>query len=254
MLIGHDERGRGDRALRWLSHALDGIAEAAWPTTCAWCGEPGTLLCEGCARGMPWVSQHLACPACGAPYGWLTCTACKREWQGPPVVCATGFGDASARVVTTLKDWHETRLAPVMAAAMACALDEASPWGLPGGGSRWDPADVDAICFVPATAEAHARRGFDHMRLVAHALGGFLGIGVADVLARGPSLDQRGLGRASRERNLAGSVRVVDDVCGARLLLVDDVVTTGASLAACERALLSAGSAPVRACAFARVW
>ena len=161
-------------------------------------------------------------------------------------------------MVTTLTDAHETRLAPVMAAAMACALDEAAAWddvcGSVGGHAPSRPAAPDAIAFVPATAAAYARRGFDHMELVARALSRYLGIGVADVLVRGPSRDQRELSRSDREKNLASSVRVIDDVAGTRLLLVDDVVTTGASLAACSRALLSAGARDVSACGFARVW
>ena len=255
MLFGDDSASRVERVAARL---LYGLAEAVWPTRGVWCGEPGTHLCPECARNLGWVDQRYACPLCGAPYGHITCTACKREWLAPVTVCATGFGDASARMVTTLKDAHETRLAPVMAAAMACALDEASAWadacdGVDGP-TPSRPAAPDAIAFVPATAAAYARRGFDHMELVARALSRYLGVGVADVLVRGPSRDQRELSRSDREKNLASSVRVVDDVAGASLLLVDDVVTTGASLAACSRALLSAGARDVSACGFARVW
>ena len=103
MLFGDDSASRVERVAARL---LYGLAEAVWPTRCVWCGEPGTLLCPECARNLGWVDQRYACPLCGAPYGHITCTACKREWSAPVTVCATGFGDASARMVTTLKDAH----------------------------------------------------------------------------------------------------------------------------------------------------
>ena len=75
-----------------------------------------------------------------------------------------------------------------------------------------------------------------------------------DVLVRGSARDQRTLGKEDRARNLAGSVWVCDDVCGMRLLLVDDVVTTGATMREATRVLLSRGAAEVTCAAVARVW
>lgn len=158
------------------------------------------------------------------------------------------------RLVTLLKDEHETRLAPIVAAAMSTALDEAAAWDAHDGSPRFLEEDLDAIVFVPATARAYARRGFDHMALVAEALSQLTGIPVADVLVRGSALDQRHLGRDERAENLEGSVRVLDDVSDMRILLVDDVVTTGASMRACAAALRARGAARVVGCALCRVW
>ncbi len=177
-----------------------------------------------------------------------------RSWPARTVVSALTFEGTAATMVACLKDAHELRLAPVMAAAMACALDEASAWLAPDGLPRYDEGMLDALCFVPATPAAYARRGFDHMELVARPLSQFAGIPLADVLARDDALDQRTLGRGRREENLARTISVLDDVRGLRLLLVDDVTTTGASLAAATHALLGRGAASVTACTFARVW
>lgn len=240
---------RGSSALR------EGLEELAWPTRCVGCDEPGELLCEACRSELAWIGQRWACPNCGAPYGWLTCTQCEGEWETRCVVCALGFDRVSSQMVACLKDAHELRLAPINAAAMACALEEAAGWPAPdGGGARFDAGAVDAICFVPATARAYARRGFDHMELVSRELSALLGIPLADVLVRESGLDQRLLGREQRARNLSGSIDVVDDVSGLGILLADDVVTTGASMREAARALLARGAASVTGCALARVW
>lgn len=239
---------------RLVRRAAEALAETLWPTRCAGCEQPGELLCEECRATLPWVEQRLACPSCGAPYGFLTCTECDGTWVPRATVAALGFHGTPAQIVTCLKDSHELRLAPVIAAAMACALEEASAWPARDGAARFSPVSTDAICFVPATSAAYARRGFDHMELVARALSAELGLPLADVLARAAARDQRKLGRAERAENLSGTMRAVDDVTGANLLLVDDVATTGASLAEGTRALLARGASSVTACVLARVW
>lgn len=233
---------------------FDSLGEVLWPTRCVACDQPGELLCEECRAALPWIEQRLACPSCGAPYGFLTCTECDGTWVPRATVSALGFHGAPARMVTCLKDAHELRLAPVIAAAMAVALEEASAWPGRDGAPRFSHADVDALCFVPATAEAYARRGYDHMELVSRELSRELRLPLADVLRRGRARDQRELGRDERAKNLSGTMCALDDLTGARLLLVDDVATTGASLAEGARALAARGAASVTACTLARVW
>ncbi|QOY61086.1 ComF family protein [Thermophilibacter immobilis] len=234
--------------------AAEALAELFWPTRCVGCDQPGELVCDECRRELPWVEQRLACPVCGAPFGFLTCTECDGSWVPRATVAALGFEGAAARMVRCLKDFHELRLAPVMAAAMLCALEEAAAWPAADGAARFDVGRTSAVCFVPATAAAFARRGFDHMELVVRPLARALDLPLADVLARLPARDQRVLGRAGRADNLAGTVCVTQDVCGLDLLLVDDVATTGASVNEAARSLLARGASSVTACVLARVW
>ncbi|MDO4538525.1 MAG: phosphoribosyltransferase family protein [Coriobacteriales bacterium] len=229
-------------------------AELLWPTRCVSCDMPGELLCADCRGKLPWIDQRWACPVCGTPFGWLTCTSCQKDWEPRVTICALSFGRAASQLVACLKDRNELRLAAVNAAAMACALDEASGLAALDGAPRFDPTSVDALCFVPATPEAYARRGFDHMELVASELSKVLGIPLHDVLVRNSRKDQRELGRTQRAQNLKGTIEVVDNVSGMHLLLVDDVVTTGASLREGTRALLERGAAEVSCCALTRVW
>ena len=237
-----------------LARIGDAFAELLWPTRCIGCEYPDELLCERCRAALPWICQRWACPECGAPYGWLTCTECAHEWEPRATVCAFSFEGVAARLAPTLKDHHELRLAPVIAAAMATALDEAASWPARDGRPRFDPAHIDAISFVPATAAAYRRRGFDHMELVSRALAAELDLPLADVLVRPLALDQRGLTREERAANAEGPIRSLEDLSDHRILLVDDVITTGSSMRAATRALLDAGAAEVTASALCRVW
>ncbi|MDY2626232.1 MAG: double zinc ribbon domain-containing protein [Coriobacteriales bacterium] len=245
-----------------------GLAELLWPTRCAVCDEPGQLLCERCASQLPLIDGNLACPWCGAPYGWLSCTECdpyRVAMAGPRAGgrdapgtlgdgatspfsferarCAAEYRGGASRLVRVYKDGGERRLAPYLARFMAQALD--------GGWVAW----ADAIAYVPATPQAQRRRGFDHMALVACELGKLVSLPVLAGLARRKVLDQRQLGREERARNAAASVQAVDlELTGLRILLVDDVFTTGATLNAASAALLAAHAAAVRALTFARTW
>ena len=245
-------------APRLAGRLLDALAEIAWPTRCLGCDAPGELLCPTCRASLPWIAQRWACPCCGAPFGWLSCTECRSPqgegWESRACVSALPLEGVAHALVVGHKDAGERRLAPVMAAIIACALDEASSWPAADGGPRFDPASLDAVCFVPATAAAFRRRGFDHMEVVSRTLAGMLGLPLADVLARPRALDQRSLDRDARMANARGSMLVVSDVGGLSLLLVDDVVTTGSSIRACASALLAHGARDVTACSLARTW
>ena len=256
-----------------------GIKETArellWPTRCVSCDLPGELLCEECRAAMPWIDQRWACPVCGAPYGWLTCTECHEDvtdvpqqaghlmtretshalsWILDGTVCACTFEGPAARLVTTYKDGHELRLAPIIVAAMAGALEEAEGYQKPDGTSRIDLASTDIICFVPATKEAFTRRGFDHMEAVSKHLSALTGIPLADILVRKQVADQRKLGKDERKQNLAHTIRAIDDVSGLNVLVADDVLTTGSSINEAARALKVRGAAHVSAITLARVW
>ena len=243
-----------DRFSARLRSLAESASEIVWPTRCVGCDEPGELVCDGCRASLPWVEQRWACPVCGAPFGYLTCTECARDWPSRATVAALSHTGAAARLVTCYKDDHELRLAPVLAAALATALDESSSWPAADGLVRFDRDATDAVAFVPATPAAFARRGFDHMEPVATALGVMLGLPAVDVLCRDSSSDQRLLGREERRENLRGSVGVVDDVSGMGLLLVDDVVTTGSTMRTAAAALIARGARSVTCAAITRVW
>ena len=238
--------------------AREALSELLWPTRCVVCDEPGELVCGPCRHELPWIAQRHACPNCGAPFGALTCTECAspqgESWETRSVVCALPLEGPGRALALAHKDAGERRLAPVIAAVMACALDEASAWTAADGLARFDAGHLDAVCFVPATRAAVVRRGFDHMEVVARTLAGLLGLPLLDALARTPARDQRSLGRSGRLANAEGTVAVVEDVAGLSLLLADDVVTTGSTMRACARALVGRAAEPPVGCALCRAW
>ena len=243
-----------------IATTVNSTLELLAPTRCVVCEKPGQLLCSECQSKLPWISQQWACPNCGAPFGKLVCSECmdkkKRpvEWESRAVICAMGFKGPPARLILTLKDGHELRLAPVIATAIACALEEASAWRARDGSSRFDSSMIDGVSFIPATAEAYARRGFDHMELVAQSFCQIAGLPLYDVLVRPQAKDQRTLSSVQRHINLKGSIACTAPVDQSNILLLDDVVTTGASIREATRVLCAAGVHSVTVGALARVW
>lgn len=229
------------------------LLETLAPTRCACCERPGALLCDMCRERMVRIDPAHACPHCGAPFGELLCTECHGEAGCVGrCVAAMVFEGPPAKIVRAYKDGGERRLASLIARSMLQAVREAeavAPDRFAGMLSQ-----ADAVVFVPDTAEAFARRGFDHMEAVARAVAQEAGAPYLDALAKRGRADQRRLGRAGRRLQAAGAYEVVAPVRGVRVLLLDDVLTTGATLNAAAAALLRAGASRVDALAFARVW
>ena len=164
----------------------------------------------------------------------------RDTWPFAACASATAFSAETGHIVGVFKDQGEQRLAAAMAACMARAVPPDWP--------------VDAVTFVPATLAAMRFRGFDHAELLARETARALGVPYRQLLARPHTRDQRKLTRGQRIANLAGSFRAASDAgCGLRLLLIDDVFTTGATLCAATDALLASGAVEVRCLTFARV-
>lgn len=243
---------RDEGAVAYAKAMALSFAEVLWPTRCAICDAPGEVLCERCKGELAFVDYWKSCPRCGAPWGMYQCTECNAlvlqeagyvrvPYRG--LACAVHFDDRSARVVRVYKDAGERRLAADIAYFIASAIP---PGWLEGA----------AITFVPATRKAHRRRGFDHAEEIARHTAGLLKAPLVQLLLPPDAHDQRALSRKERFANLGAAVRARRAVHLAppqRVIVVDDVVTTGATISAASRALLDAGVGCVYGAAFARV-
>lgn len=240
------------RAAEYGRTALEAAAEALWPTRCAVCDVPGAVLCDSCRANLPYIDWWRACRRCGAPFGRVQCSECNLTLLGaqgrtrPPFdSCASvvTFAGAPALIVRTFKDRGERRLAAELAASMARIAH---------------PLWIDerpTIVGIPATARAVRRRGFDHAELLAREISAMTGLPFAQPLSRPRTADQRGLNRRERAENMAKGFSVLPGASiPERVLLVDDVFTTGATLFAATDALVSAGARKIRCLTYARAW
>jgi ComF family protein len=222
---------------RVLGTVADRALDLALPAECAGCGREGDALCFECR---PSLDVRLDAEP-GVPIGLpadIPPPLLQLEWCAP-------FTGVTRRALHALKYDGERRLAPLLGAAVA---------------RRWARAGAagDALVPVPASPDRVRERGYDQAALIATAASGRLGLPVVDALARTRSTTaQFDLDRVARRSNLGGAFRISDIETAARIrgrwiVLVDDVVTTGATLAACATTLLDAGAIAVSAVAVAR--
>ena len=190
--------------------ALDRLLELLFPACCVGCGRPPAALCPACLQRARLSATTQAPPP---PLdGWVTVFA---------------YEGAVREALARLKYRNARSALPVLAAALVERLRDA-PVG-----------PIDVVTWPPTTAARRQGRGFDQAEHLARAIGRGLGVPVRRCLARraGPSQT----GRSAEERR-RGPVFVASPVPGLRVLVVDDVATTGATLATAARALRSAGA------------
>ncbi len=202
---------------------------------------------------MRFIDPACSCLHCGAPFGAMVCTECAGVGTDlDRCLAATVFDGPVGRVVRAYKDGGERRLAAEIASIMLAAAVRAQREA-PGryGGLL---VRADAVAFVPVTAAAFRRRGFDHMELIARNLSGRSDIPLMDALVKHGASDQREFGRSGRLAEAFGAYEAVLPVRGKRILLIDDVITTGATMSAAAAALKAAGASHVDGLALARVW
>ncbi len=205
-----------------LSSLLNGLLDLLFPDRCVVCGGAGGLLCPRCGgRLQPYPPAPPPADLDAVAVAWL-------------------YGPEVRRAIHALKYQRRRRVAYALADRLSMALP---------------PLPADALVPVPLHAERLAERGFNQAEELARRLGQHWQLPVCSqgLVRERATGHQAQLGRRDRQTNVAGAFLW----CGpghppVRPLLVDDVLTTGATLSACAEALRGAGAHEVRAVALAR--
>ena len=227
------------------------LADTVFPPRCVACPAPTDMAQQLCAAC--WSETHFitgtTCRRCGSPRKGDagledTCERCLRH---PPAwdrgAAALVYGGAGRRLVLALK--HGDRLDTVgpLAGWMATA-------------GRGLLAEADLLAPVPLHWTRLVRRRYNQSAELARRIGRLSGVRVVpDLLVRRRATPPQDGGRDARAANQSGAVAHVPrhPVAGRRVLLVDDVLTTGATLSGCAEALRAAGAAGVDVLVLARV-
>lgn len=227
-----------------LATVADEAPDTLYPIHCLGCGADGKAICQECRDAMPRLRPPY-CRVCARPGVTGTCRWCRSKVpEINRIAAAYLYVDASPvhHAITRLKFGNLRAMAPEMAELLAAFLEAR-------------PIVADVLVPMPSHPRRLRSRGFNQATLIAAELGKLIDVPVvSDVLLRTRDARSQLLSpnREDRWLNVLDSFACGDGLAGERVMLVDDLVTTGATMSACASALKHAGVANVVGLAVAR--
>lgn len=224
------------RRLPHVRSALRAALALVAPADCAGCGAPDIELCADCRRRLEPRPLVAALP------------------DGTPLVSGLDYEGTVRDVILAFKQSGRWRLAkplgPPLAAALRLAA-EGPPVEAVAAASEGEPADAAAVAVlaVPPSRAGRRRRGYDPVDLLVRAAG--VRVSKPGFRILRSSAQQKSRGRAERLSGRLGSLGCSGRWAGARVVIVDDVTTTGATLQEAVRAARAAGAIVLGACCLA---
>ena len=237
-----------------LARTFEFALDVALPPLCPSCREPlgdGIGLCAQCWAKLAFIEPPY-CARLGIPFvydpgpGLLSMEAIANPPAYDRARAAVRYDDVAKTLVHGFKYSDRLDLAPLMGRWMARAGRELF-------------AGADGLVPVPLHWKRLWARRFNQSATLAAEIGKIAALPVVNgvLLRTRPTPQQVGLSRSQRADNVQGAFRAADEgkaaIRGRRLILIDDVLTSGATVDACTRALLRAGAAHVDVLVFARV-
>jgi ComF family protein len=215
------------------------VLDLLLPQRCVVCGRAGAQVCAHCREALPRLGWP-CCERCGKPGAWPVrrCVECAgRRLAFASARAAVAYDDRVRRVVAAWKERGLRRLAALAADVVAEVVA---------------PPDVHAVTFVPAARDRDLKRGHHPAERLAHELAARWQLPLAALLRRsGPATRQRGATLAERRGNVRNAFSARRE-SPRRVILVDDVYTSGATATAAASALRKAGAREVHVVTFAR--
>lgn len=216
---------------------LDPLISLIAPHACLSCGRLGRLLCEPCTNDMI-QSRESTCIGCGMTNAVGLCYSCTSQW---PVERAFVFGER-AGVIKTLIDEYKYSYRRAGSRDLARLVAAMIPHGTEG-----------VVIPIPTIAASVRRRGFDHAVLLARGFARRCSLTYAPLLTRSGVTVQHGATKRQRiiQAKSAFTLRRPIDL-QTLYIIIDDIVTTGASLQAAAKALRDGGATRIWVVAIAR--
>lgn len=217
-----------------ITHLLNFFA----PDSCIQCGDEGSLLCDGCRLSMESIpSRCFYCQKATSDFD--TCEKCRKNTNIKRLYVASEYKDSAKQLISTLK-FKSKRQSSLPISLM---IAEQLPY----------LAEGTLIVNLPTAPQRIRQRGFDHTWHIAREIAKQKGVQARRVLRRKDNHRQVGSSRKQRIAQSKDSYRAVniEDIKGKTIILIDDVVTTGASLSSAIKTLKQAGAKDVQAATFA---
>lgn len=233
---------------------LEMIRFLVFPPKCIGCGDilhydrASCAFCEVCEVKWEQEKARIAARAGGVAVREITPadSGADREVYAMYLV---GYkpgsrGDIVARIIMKLKDTAQSNAVDFAAEEFANLIFEGAPLVYSGGSAH----ENAVITWIPRSRSAMRDVGFDHMELVAKALSKRLGIPARRLMKRTSfAAEQKRLGAKQRKDNAKRRMKLINGISldSATVILIDDIVTTGASVAAASELLMGAGAGQV---------
>ncbi len=227
-----------------LKAAGTSFIETIFPPICVNCRAAGSLLCTDCRGQLHWIDGPI-CNCCGqqVDQAETLCKVCQtRPLPLKQIRAAVFFEDPAATLIHKMKYEGMFGLAAPLVELMTSAWKK---WQTP----------TDMILPIPLHPDRERKRGYNQSNLLARGVGNYLNIAVdSKIIYRNRDTSpQVGLNARDRLKNVSGAFVVHSQYAtGKDVLLIDDVCTTGATMAAAAEALLDAGAASVSGYCVAR--
>lgn len=216
---------------------LEKLLTAIAPVDCLRCGHEGNILCITCLPAAFDVVPSRCFSCFRATTNSQVCPKCRKQTALRHVWVGTVYAGVAKQVV------HQLKFAPDRTAAYLIArwLDEVLSF-----------IDTDVVTFVPTAQVRVRQRGFDQAKIIARQFAHHRQLPFDTLLLRHGSSRQVGSEKKARQQQIRGAYTAKKQLSGQRVLLLDDILTTGATLSEAARTLKQNGATVVNAAVFAQ--